>query len=115
MPPVNRTWPNMKTHLRTAQDDLNALPNASALYHQQAPYIPNKPTSPRLPMRSPSAYWTHKLIMSKLIPTSCTDPHQLLLQQSQLRLLFPLPFPIRSLTWPMLLKLVMQLSLLKCK
>ena len=34
---ADRTWPNMKTHLRTAQDDLNTLPNASALYHQQAP------------------------------------------------------------------------------
>ena len=38
MPAPDRTWTNMKTHLRTAQDDLNALPNASALYHQQVPY-----------------------------------------------------------------------------
>mmetsp|Transcript_2257 Transcript_2257/g.3161 ORF Transcript_2257/g.3161 Transcript_2257/m.3161 type:complete len:106 (-) Transcript_2257:326-643(-) len=28
----------MKTHLRTAQDDLNALQNAASLYCQQAPY-----------------------------------------------------------------------------
>jgi hypothetical protein len=38
LPLADRTWPNMKTHLRDAQDDLSALPTASAMYHQQAPF-----------------------------------------------------------------------------
>ena len=32
---IDRTWPNMKIHLRDAQDDQSALPTASAMYHQQ--------------------------------------------------------------------------------
>ena len=40
MPVADCTWPNMKAHLCSAQDDVNALPNAASMYHQQAPFPP---------------------------------------------------------------------------
>lgn len=38
LPLAQRTWMQMKVHFRDAQDGLDSLPTASALYHQQGPF-----------------------------------------------------------------------------
>ena len=40
-PAIDRTWQNMLTHFREAQADLNSLPTAADIYHQQPPHQAN--------------------------------------------------------------------------
>jgi hypothetical protein len=40
-PAVDRTWAHMMDHLREAQTDLNSLPTAGDIYHQQPPHQAN--------------------------------------------------------------------------
>jgi hypothetical protein len=39
LPVIDHTWPNMKIHLCDTQDNLSALPTASAMYHQQNHFL----------------------------------------------------------------------------